>query len=114
MQHEKVGLLLWMLLESVGPSELELIRSCVDPLRQASLPRPTKGWPCETSGPEPFAMSSNLLVDPGDICPPQRGTGRALRRELGAWAGVVAEKSDACASAHAPVHGERGGGETDM
>jgi hypothetical protein len=70
MQRGKVGLLLWMLPKSVGPSELELIRSCVDPLRRASLPRPTKGWPCETSGPEPFARSFSLLVDPGDICPP--------------------------------------------
>jgi hypothetical protein len=66
----QVGLLSWMLLESVGPSKLELIRSCIDPLRRASLPRPTKGWPCEISGLEPFARSSNLLVDLGDICPP--------------------------------------------
>jgi hypothetical protein len=56
------------------PFGLELIRSCVDPLRQALLPRPTKGWPCETLGLEPFARSSNLLVDPGDICPPQIAT----------------------------------------
>jgi hypothetical protein len=71
MHRGKVELLLWMLLKSVGPSGLELVRSCVDPLRQAFLPRPTKEWPCETSSPEPFARSSNLLVDPGDICPPR-------------------------------------------
>jgi hypothetical protein len=59
-----------MLFKSVGSSEFELIRSCVDLLHQAFLPRPMKGWPCETSGPKPFARSSNLLVDPGDICPP--------------------------------------------
>jgi hypothetical protein len=57
--------------KSVGPSGLELIQSCVDPLRQTFLPRPTKGWPCETSGPKPFARSSSLLMDSGDICPPQ-------------------------------------------
>jgi hypothetical protein len=60
-----------MSLKSVGASGLELIRSCADPLRQTFLPRPTKGWPCEISGPRPFARSSSLLVDPGDICPPQ-------------------------------------------
>jgi hypothetical protein len=61
-----------MLLKSVRPSGLELIRSYVDLLRQAFLPRPMKGWPCETSGPKPFARSSDLLVDPGDICPPHQ------------------------------------------
>jgi hypothetical protein len=60
-----------MSLKSVGSSGLELIRSCADPLRQTFLPRPTKGWPCEISGPKPFARSSSLLVDPGDIRPPQ-------------------------------------------
>jgi hypothetical protein len=60
-----------MSLKSVGPSGLELIRSCADPFRQTFLPRPTKGWPCEISGPKPFVRSSSLLVDPGDICPPQ-------------------------------------------
>jgi hypothetical protein len=42
-----------------------------------------------------------------------RGTGRALRRELGAWAGIVAEKPDDVRSAHARVHGGRGQGGTD-
>jgi hypothetical protein len=30
-----------------------------------------KGWPCEIMGLGPFARPSCLLVDPGDICPPQ-------------------------------------------
>jgi hypothetical protein len=59
-----------MLLESVGPSELELIQSCIDPLGQTSLPRPSKGWPCEILGPRPFARSFSLPVGPRDICPP--------------------------------------------
>jgi hypothetical protein len=41
------------------------------------------------------------------------GTDGALRRELGAWAGVVAENPATCASAHVPVHGDRGEGGTD-
>jgi hypothetical protein len=35
------------------------------------LARPTKGWSCEVTGPRPHARPSCLLVDPGDICPPQ-------------------------------------------
>jgi hypothetical protein len=42
-----------------------------------------------------------------------RGTGGALRRELGVWAGIVAEKPGDVRSAHAPVHGGRGQGGTD-
>jgi hypothetical protein len=64
------------MLEFIGSSGLELIQSCADPFCQTFLPRPTKGWPCETMGPRPFARSSSLLVDPGDICPPQ------IRQEL--------------------------------
>jgi hypothetical protein len=60
-----------MTLKSIGPSGLELIRSCADPLHQVFLSKPTKGWPCKISGPKPFARSSSLLVDPGNICPPQ-------------------------------------------
>jgi hypothetical protein len=59
------------MLKSIGSPGLELVQSCVDPLYQTFLPRPTKGWPCKTMGPRPFARSSSLLVDPGDICPPQ-------------------------------------------
>jgi hypothetical protein len=48
----------------------------VDPILHQSAspnvpPRPTKGWPCEILGPRPFARSFSLLVDPGNIRPPQ-------------------------------------------
>jgi hypothetical protein len=59
------------MLKFIGSPRLELIQSCVDPLCQTFLPRPTKGWLRETMGPRPFARSSSLIVDPGDICPPQ-------------------------------------------
>jgi hypothetical protein len=72
-QRGRIGSLLWITLKSIGPPGLELIQSCVDPLCQTFLPRPTKGWPCEMMGPRPFAGSSSLLVDPGDICPPHPG-----------------------------------------
>jgi hypothetical protein len=42
-----------------------------------------------------------------------RGTGEALKRKLGVWAGVVVENPAMCASAHALVHGEREEGRTD-
>jgi hypothetical protein len=41
------------------------------------------------------------------------GHWRALRRELGAWAASWPRNPVTCASAHAPVHNERGGGGTD-
>jgi hypothetical protein len=65
------------MLEFIGPPGLELIQSCIDPFCQTFLPRPTKGWPCETMGPSPFTRSSSLLVDPGDICPPQLSVHRS-------------------------------------
>jgi hypothetical protein len=71
LQRGRNGSLLWIMLEFIGPPRLKLIQSCVDPFCQTFLPRPTKGWPCETMGPRPFARSFSLLVDPGDICPPQ-------------------------------------------
>jgi hypothetical protein len=70
-QRGRNGSLLWIMLEFIGPPGLELIQSCADPFCLTFLPRPTKGWPCETTGPRLFARSSSLLVDPGDICPPQ-------------------------------------------
>jgi hypothetical protein len=69
-QRRRIGSLLWIMLEFIGSPGLELIQSCADPFCQIFLPRPTKGWPCETMGPRPFSRSSSLLVDPGDICPP--------------------------------------------
>jgi hypothetical protein len=63
--------MLWIMLKSNEPLGSEPIQSCVNPFRQQFLPRPTKGWPCEIMGPKPFVRPSSLLVDPGDICPPQ-------------------------------------------
>jgi hypothetical protein len=67
----RIGSLLWIMLEFIGPPGLELIQSCADPFCQTFLPWPTKGWPCEIMVLRPFARPSCLLVDPGDICPPQ-------------------------------------------
>jgi hypothetical protein len=63
------------MLKFIGSPGLELIQSCVDPLCQTFLPRPTKGWPCETMGPRPSARSFSLLVDPRDIYRPHPGLG---------------------------------------
>jgi hypothetical protein len=41
------------------------------PIPPVALARPTKGWPCGVTGPWPRARPSRLLVDPGDIYPPQ-------------------------------------------
>jgi hypothetical protein len=57
--------------DSSDRSGLESIQPCINPLHQTFLLRPTKGWPCEILGPRPFARSFSLLVDPGDIRPPQ-------------------------------------------
>jgi hypothetical protein len=69
--YGKVGSLLRSLLKFIGSSGLESIQSCINPLHQTFLSRPTKGWPYEILGPRPFARSFSLLVDPGDIRPPQ-------------------------------------------
>jgi hypothetical protein len=66
-----IGSMLQIMFESIEPSGLELIQSCIDPFCQWFLPWPTKGWPCEITGPESFVRPSSLLVDSGDICPPQ-------------------------------------------
>jgi hypothetical protein len=50
---------------------LESVNFSSWPILQVVLARPTKGWPCELTGPRPRARPSCLLVDPGDICPPQ-------------------------------------------
>jgi hypothetical protein len=63
--------MLRIMLKSNEPSGPESIQSCINPFRQQFLPWPTKGWPCEIMGPKPFVRPSRLLVDPGDICPPQ-------------------------------------------
>jgi hypothetical protein len=41
------------------------------PIPLVALAQPTKGWPCGVTGPRPRVRPSCLLVDPGDICPPQ-------------------------------------------
>jgi hypothetical protein len=43
----------------------------VYPTCRKFLPWPTKGWPSEIMGLGHFVRPSCLLVDPGDICPPQ-------------------------------------------
>jgi hypothetical protein len=63
--------MLWIMLKPNELSGLESIPSCVNPFRQRFLPWPKKGWPCKVMGPNLFARPSSLLVDPGDICPPQ-------------------------------------------
>jgi hypothetical protein len=63
--------MLWIMLKPNEPHGLESIQSCVNPFCQRFLPWPTKGWPSEVMGPKPFARPSSLLVDSGDICPPQ-------------------------------------------
>jgi hypothetical protein len=63
--------MLWIMLKSNEPSGPESIQSCVNPFHQQFLPWPTKGWPCEIMGPKPFTRPSSLLVDLGDIWPPQ-------------------------------------------
>jgi hypothetical protein len=63
--------MLWITFKSIELPGLELIQSCVDPFCQWFLPWPTKGWPCEIMGLESFARPSSLLMDPGDIYPPQ-------------------------------------------
>jgi hypothetical protein len=51
-----------------GPKSVAILGRPVPPV---ILARPTKGWPCEVTGPRARARPSCLLVDPGDIYPPQ-------------------------------------------
>jgi hypothetical protein len=67
----KVGLALWIALKSNAPPGPESAPSLRWPIPLAVLTWPTKGWPCETIGPKPFARPSCLLVDLEDIYPPQ-------------------------------------------
>jgi hypothetical protein len=59
------------MLNSSEPSGPKSIHSWVNPFHHQFLPWPTKGWPCEIMGPKSSVWPSSLLVDPGDICPPQ-------------------------------------------
>jgi hypothetical protein len=79
--------MLWIAFEFGEPHGLELIRPHVDPFGWKFLPWPTKGWPCEVMGLGPFTRPSFLLVDTGDICPPQ-----------------LAHRTVRCATGQCPVH----------
>jgi hypothetical protein len=54
-----------------GPSGLKSIASLDRPIPSVVFARPTKRWPCGVIGPRPRSRIFRLLVDPGDICPPQ-------------------------------------------
>jgi hypothetical protein len=55
-----------------GMHGLESVAFSGRPIPLVALARPVKGWPCGVTGPRPRARPFRLLVDPGDICPPQR------------------------------------------
>jgi hypothetical protein len=65
------GLYCDYLLEVIGPSGLAPIRPYVDPLHWSSLPGPLGDDVTNYGALGPFVRSFILLVDPGDICPPQ-------------------------------------------
>jgi hypothetical protein len=54
--------------ESLGPESASFSHRPIPP---AVFSWPTKGWFSEITGLKPLARPSYLLVDPGDICPPQ-------------------------------------------
>jgi hypothetical protein len=62
---------LWITFKSNEPSGPESAHSLRRPILPAVLPWPTKGRPRESTGSKPFMRPSCLLVDPGDIRPPQ-------------------------------------------
>lgn len=51
---------------------LESVNFSGRPIPPVALARPTKGWPCGVTSLRPRARPFRLLVDPGDICPPQK------------------------------------------
>ena len=59
------------MLDVVGPSGFAPIRACVDPLHWSFLPGPQRDDLTIYWALGPFVRSFILLVDPGDICPPQ-------------------------------------------
>jgi hypothetical protein len=65
------GLCCDYLLEVVGPSGLAPVRPCADPLHWPSLPGPPGDDLTNYGALGPFVRSFILLVDLGDICPPQ-------------------------------------------
>jgi hypothetical protein len=82
----KVGSTLWIALKSnepLGPESASFSHRSIPP---AVLPWPMKEWPCEIIGPKPFTRPSCLLVDPGDICPPQAPWERTGAGTARAWA----------------------------
>jgi hypothetical protein len=71
VSHGRIGSKLWIMLKSNEPPRPESAHSLRQPILPAVLPWPTKGKPRESIGPKPFARPSCLLVDPGDVRPPQ-------------------------------------------
>jgi hypothetical protein len=67
----KVGSLLRSLLKSIGPSGPASIRPCVNPLYWTFLPGPRRGDLADYWAHGSLARYLVLLVDPGDIRPPQ-------------------------------------------
>jgi hypothetical protein len=60
-------------LKSIGPSGPASIQSCVNLPYLTFLPGPRRDDLANYWVHGPFVRSFILLVDPGDICPPQRG-----------------------------------------
>jgi hypothetical protein len=54
-----------------GLSGLEFVAFSGRPISPVVVARPTQGWPCGVTGLRPRARPSRLLVDLGDISPPQ-------------------------------------------
>jgi hypothetical protein len=52
---------------------LESVALSSRPISLAALVQSTKGWPYGVTGSWPRVRPPRLLVDPGDICPPQPG-----------------------------------------
>jgi hypothetical protein len=67
----KVGSLLRSLLEFLGPSGLAPTWPCANPFHWSFLPGPRGDDLTNYGAHGPFVRSFILLVDPGDICPPQ-------------------------------------------
>jgi hypothetical protein len=68
----KAGWMLRIGARADGLTGLKSIAFSGQPIPPVALARPTKGWPCEVTGPRPRARLSCLLVDPEDIVPRSR------------------------------------------
>jgi hypothetical protein len=54
-----------------GLPGLESVTFSGRPIPPVALARPMKGWSCGVTGLKPHERPSRILVDQGDICPPQ-------------------------------------------